>query len=43
MQDEQRAPGSIRISVGRANDEQQIDEAARRIAEAAEQLRAFAL
>ena len=43
MHDEQRAHSSIRISVGRANDEEQIDEAARRIADAAEQLRAFAL
>jgi cysteine desulfurase len=43
MHDEQRAHSSIRISVGRANDEEQIDEAAQRIADAAEQLRAFAL
>jgi len=43
MHDEQRAHSSIRISVGWANDDEQIDEAARRIAEAAEQLRAFAL
>ena len=43
MHDEQRAHSSIRISVGRANDEEQIDKAARRIASAAEQLRAFAL
>ncbi|WP_263809151.1 cysteine desulfurase family protein [Salinibacter sp.] len=43
MHDEQRAHSSIRISVGRANNEEQIDEAARRIANAAEQLRAFAL
>lgn len=43
MHDEQRAHSSIRISVGRANDADQIDEAARRIADAVEQLRAFAL
>jgi cysteine sulfinate desulfinase/cysteine desulfurase-like protein len=43
MRDEQRAHSSIRISVGRAHDEEQIDEAAQRIADAAEQLRAFAL
>jgi cysteine desulfurase len=43
MHDEQRAHSSIRISVGRANDTEQIDEAAGRIAEAVDQLRAFAL
>jgi cysteine sulfinate desulfinase/cysteine desulfurase-like protein len=43
MHDEQRAHSSIRISVGRANDADQIDEAAQRIADAAESLRAFAL
>jgi len=43
MPDEQRVHSSIRISVGRANEEEQIDEAAQRIADAAEQLRAFAL
>jgi cysteine desulfurase len=43
MYDKQRAHSSIRISVGRANDAEQIDEAAQRIADAAEQLRAFAL
>jgi len=43
MHDEQRAHSSIRISVGRANDADPIDEAARRIADAVEQLRAFAL
>ena len=37
------AQSSVHISVGRANDEEQIDEAAQRIADAAEQLRAFAL
>ena len=43
MHDEQRAHSSVRISVGRANDDDQIDEAARRIADAVRQLRAFAL
>jgi cysteine desulfurase len=43
MHDEQRAHSSIRISVGHANDADQIDEAAQRIADAAESLRAFAL
>jgi cysteine desulfurase len=43
MHDEQRAHSSIRISVGRANEVEQIDKASRRIAEAAEQLRAFAM
>jgi cysteine desulfurase len=43
MYDKQRAHSSIHISVGRANDAEQIDEAAQRIADAAEQLRAFAL
>jgi len=37
------AHSSIRISVGRANEDEQIDEAGRRIASAAKQLRAFAL
>jgi len=37
------AHSSVRLSVGRANEEEQIDEAAQRIASAAEQLRAFAL
>jgi cysteine sulfinate desulfinase/cysteine desulfurase-like protein len=43
MHNEQRAHSSIRISVGRANDTEQINEAAGRIADATEQLRAFAL
>ncbi|MCS4149278.1 cysteine desulfurase family protein [Salinibacter ruber] len=43
MYDEQRAHSSVRISVGRANEEEQINEAAQRISDAAEQLRAFAL
>jgi cysteine desulfurase len=43
MHDEQRAHSSVRVSVGRANEEEEIDEAAQRIADAAEQLRAFAL
>jgi cysteine desulfurase len=43
MHDEQRVHSSICISVGCANEDEQIDEAARRIAEAVEQLRAFAL
>jgi cysteine desulfurase len=43
MHNEQRAHSSVRISVGRANEEDQIDEAAQWIADAAEQLRAFAL
>ena len=43
MHDDQRAHSSVRISVGRANDTEQIDEAARRIVAAAESLRAFAL
>jgi cysteine desulfurase len=43
MYDEQRAHSSIRISVGRANNSDQIEEAARRITDSAESLRAFAL
>ena len=43
MHDEQRAHSSIRISVGRANDSDQIEEAARRIKDAAEELRSFSL
>ena len=43
MHDEQRAHSSVRISVGRANEEEEIDEAAKRIANAADQLRAFSL
>jgi cysteine sulfinate desulfinase/cysteine desulfurase-like protein len=43
MHDEQRAHSSVRVSVGRANEDEQIEEAAQRIADAAEQLRAFAL
>lgn len=38
-----RAHSSVRISVGRTNEAEEIDEAAQRIADAAEQLRAFAL
>lgn len=36
--DEQRAHSSVRISVGRANKDGQIEEATQRIADAAEQL-----
>jgi cysteine desulfurase len=43
MHDEQRAHSSIRVSVGRANNSDQIEEAARRITDSAESLRAFAL
>ncbi len=43
MHDEQRAHSSVRISVGRANEEEQVDKATQRIASAVEQLRAFAL
>jgi cysteine desulfurase len=43
MHDEQRAHSSVRISVGRANEEEEIDEAAKRIVNAADQLRAFSL
>jgi cysteine desulfurase len=43
MHDEQRAHSSIRISVGRTNNLEQIDQAAKRIADAVEQLRTFAL
>jgi cysteine desulfurase len=43
MHDDQRAHSSIRISVGRANDSDQIEEAARRIKDAAEELRSFSL
>jgi len=43
MHNEQRAHSSIRISVGRANEDKQIDEAARRIAEAVDQLKSFAM
>jgi cysteine desulfurase len=43
MHNEQRAHSSVRISVGRANDAEQIDEAAQRIADAAESLQAFSL
>lgn len=43
MHDEQRAHSSIRISVGRANDAEQIDVAAQQIVKAVKQLRAFAL
>ncbi|WP_263819337.1 cysteine desulfurase family protein [Salinibacter sp.] len=43
MYDDQRAHSSVRISVGRANEDEQIARAAQRIADAAEQLRAFAL
>jgi cysteine desulfurase len=43
MHDEQRAHSSIRISVGRANDACQINEAVRRIVDVARQLRAFVL
>lgn len=43
MHDEQRAHSSVRVSVGRANEDEQIEEAAQRIGDAAEQLRAFAL
>jgi cysteine sulfinate desulfinase/cysteine desulfurase-like protein len=43
MHDEPRAHSNIHITVGRANDADQIDEAARQIADTAESLRAFAL
>ena len=43
MHDAQRAHSSIRISVGRANDADQIEEATQRIIDAVGQLRAFAL
>lgn len=43
MHDAQRAHSSIRISVGRANDAGQVEEAAQRIIDAVGQLRAFAL
>jgi cysteine desulfurase len=43
MHDEQRAHSSVRISVGRANDADQINEATKRISKAAEQLRKFSL
>lgn len=43
MYDEQRAHSSIRISVGRTNERGQIDEATRRIADAAEGLRMFSM
>jgi cysteine desulfurase len=43
MHDKQRAHSSIRISVGRTNSADQISRAARRIADAVDQLRAFAL
>jgi len=39
--DEQRAHSSVRISVVRANEEEQIEEAAQQIADAAAQLRAL--
>jgi cysteine sulfinate desulfinase/cysteine desulfurase-like protein len=43
MHDEQRAHSSVRISVGRSNSEKQMDEAAQRIVDAADSLRAFTL
>jgi len=43
MRDKQRAHSSIRISVGPSNDTGQVDEAARRLVDAVEQLRTFAL
>ena len=43
MHDAQRAHSSIRISLGRGNDAEDVEKAARRIARAAESLRAFAL
>jgi cysteine desulfurase len=43
VHDGQRAHSSVRISVGRTNEAEEIDEAAQRIADAAEQLRVFAL
>lgn len=43
MRDEQRAHSSIRISVGRTNDTDQITRAARRIADSVGQLRAFVI
>ena len=43
MHNEQRAHSSIRISVGRSHISDEIAEAARRIAKAADSLRAFAL
>ena len=43
MHDEQRAHSSIRISVGRSHTSDEIAEATRRIAKAADSLRAFAL